>query len=749
MRSIDLVLVLDARFEGGASTAVVTEIAALLEDPDLTVGLLLIKAHLLGLPFPVHPQIRRFITEGRVVVLRPHEAWQCRLAVIHHPVVFENMPRTALPLRAEQAVLVLHHPMRDASGALQYDLPVIVQTIRASLCDDIRIAPVSAVVRKSLWPEWRFDAPVTDIDWKNLLDPREWPFDPEPKGPPLEPIIIGRHARPDPLKWPDTREEAALAYLADNPRFEVRILGGGPFLEELYGTPLPANWVVTPFGYDTVPGFLAGLDAYVYFHSSRWSEAFGRNIMEALACGLVTVLAPVFSREFGDAALYCTPSDVGPMLLELAADPEAWAAQRHRARLWVERHCDPAFARDRLRPFGLPAPSGSMASNTGATGFAAPAVQRETSKTVLFVSTNGIGVGHLTQQMAIADRLPQGLVPAFASMCLSLHVAAEQGHPVFYLPHHKHLEAESEPWNRVLAEEIFDLLRHLRPVLLAYDGTAVFGGVTAALREFPDLMSIWVRRAMWRECHRPFLDHESTFTAVIEPGELAGDLDHGPTRARRPFAYLVPPVLHIDPAARMDRAAARRHYGLEDDHLAIALQLGSGANFEMRSLRRKIIQRLLADPRVVILDIVSPLAPLPEQADTPRLRILREFPSFLTSRAMDAAVSVAGYNAFHEQLLGGIPTLFIPNEAPEMDSQLTRAQWANACGLGLILRARHDIGALDQTVARLLDDDFRAACKDRLAGLPQENGARDIAEFVTDYSAMIRTDRWPEDIYPR
>lgn len=742
MRSIDLVLVLDARFEGGASTAVVTEIAALLEDPRLKVGLLLVKAHLLRLPFPVHPQIRRFITDGRVQVLHPREAWQCRLAVIHHPVVFENLPRTPLPLRAEQAVLVLHHPTRDAAGALQYDLPRIVQNIRATLCRDVRIAPVSAAVRQSLWPESCFDVPVMEIDWRNLLDLREWPFDPERRGPMSGRIIIGRHTRPDPLKWPDTREEASMAYLADDPDFEVRILGGGSFLEERYGVPLPANWVITPFGYDSVPGFLGALDAYVYFHSSAWSEAFGRNIMEAMACGLVTVLPPVFAREFGDAAVYCAPAEVGATMRALAADPDAWAAQRHRARLWVERHCDPAFARDRLRPFGLPDPAGTVQVPN-----ARP--PRDAPKVVLFMSTNGIGVGHLTQQMAIADRLPHGFVPAFASMCLSLHVAAEQGHPVFYLPHHKHLDAAPDAWNRVLAEEIFDLLRHVRPVMLAYDGTAVFSGLTAAMREFPDMMSVWVRRAMWRDCHQPFLEHESAFTAVIEPGELAGDLDHGPTRARRPFVHLVPPVLHIDPSSRMDRATARAHYGLDEQDLTIALQLGSGANFETRNLRKRIIARLLADPRVVILDIVSPLAPMPETPNTPRLRSLREFPSFRASRAIDAAVSVAGYNAFHEQLLGGIPTLFVPNEAPEMDSQLTRAQWAAACGLGLILRARHDIGALDQTVARLLDDDFRSACKTRLAALPQGNGARDIAEFIADYSAMIRTDRWPEQSYPR
>lgn len=736
---LDVVFIVDARFEGGVSTAVATEMQALCRDKTLRVGLLMVKAHLLGIAWPVHPAIRRFITAGDVTVLRPGEDWTCQLALIHHPVVFENLPRTALPLRAETALLILHHPMFNAAGKRQYDLDAVAHNIVATLTESLLIAPVSQVVRAALRHHQPVVGRVTDEDWINLLHLEDWPFDPQRPPPPPDRIVIGRHARPDSLKWPEDRALAFAAHLADDPGVEVRILGGGDYLDEMYGSPLPSNWVQLPFDPAGVPEFLGGLDFFVFYHSSSWLEAFGRNILEALACGIVTILPPEFEATFGPAAIYATPKDVRATIDGFLADPVAWHQQRTKARTWVQVHHSAALAQDRLNTFGL---------HRRTTPRKRPARRK---LPVLFVSTNGIGVGHLTQQMAIADRLPAEFQPVFASMSLSLSVARKAGYPVFYLPHHKHLHADPGQWNTVFAEELFDLIRHLQPALLAYDGTAVFGGLADALAEFPDLITLWVRRALWRNVHQPFMNHSSLFTAVIEPGELPGALDYGPTRDARPYVHVVQPVLHIDPAARLDRAGARQHYGLEDGQIAVALQLGSGANYELQSLRRAVVKYLLADRRVQILEIVSPLAPMPPPVEETggRLTQVREYPSFHYSRAFDAAVGVAGYNSFHEQVLGGIPTLFVPNEAPEMDSQLTRSHWAEVHGLGLCLRARHGVGAIRTQVARLLDDDFRAACALRMSALPPAQGALEIAEFVADYSRMIRTDRWPKDAYPR
>lgn len=748
MHELDVVYVTDGRFEGGVSTAVVSELDAILgAKTALRVGLLLVRAELLHLPWPVHPGIRAHIDSGRLQLVRPGENWQAQMALVHHPVLFQNLPRSALPVTAERALLILHHPMFDNDGRRQYDLGQVQQNIAATLAPEVYVAPVSPAVRRTLTGHRQDIGPVVEEDWINLLSVSDWPFDPDRTPPDPAHIVVGRHARPHAQKWPDTWEEAASAYCVDWPAIELRILGGGIFLTEHYGRALPPAWVELPFSPDGVSEFLSGLDFYVYYHSATWLEAFGRTVLEALACGLVTILPPHFEELFREAAVYAEPGDVAQVISGFLDDPDAWQAQRLRARRWVVRHHSAYHhAFDRLMLYGLRDRTAARAPAE------APAVHRGWKAPVLFLSTNGIGVGHLTQQLAIADRLPKDdLQPVFASMSFSLRVAQEAGYPVFYLPHHKHLDADPQAWNRVLAEELFDLIRHLRPAILAYDGTAVFGGLTDVLRTFPDLISLWVRRAMWRECHRPFLDHAGLFTGVLEPGELAGELDFGPTREVRHLVHSVGPVLHIDPADRHDRATARAAYGLQDGDMAVALQMGSGANFDTRDLRETIIARLMRDPRVRVLEIVSPLAPLPPAVTGAgeRLIQMREFPSFLNSRAIDAAIGVAGYNSFHEQLLGGIPTVFVPNEAPEMDSQLTRAQWAEVTGHGLCLRARHDIGALDHTLQRILDDEERARMRAAMARLEPATGAQELAEIVADHSAMIRTDIAPSASYRR
>ena len=94
---------------------------------------------------------------------------------------------------------------------------------------------------------------------------------------------------------------------------------------------------------------------------------------------------------------------------------------------------------------------------------------------------------------------------------------------------------------------------------------------------------------MWRESHRPFLEMADAFDAVIEPGELAGEFDHGPTSEVRDRVLLVPPVLDLEPNERLERLAARRFLDVPEGVTVVALQLGSGSNFDMRGVRNGVI----------------------------------------------------------------------------------------------------------------------------------------------------------------
>jgi hypothetical protein len=489
-----------------------------------------------------------------------------------------------------------------------------------------------------------------------------------------------------------------------------------------------------PFSWDGSAAFLRSLDFYVYFHSDEWSEAFGRTILEAMATGLVVILPVQFEELFADAAVYAAPAQVERVVKRFAGDPAAYAEQAARARAHVETRYTAGRFVGRLRSMGVTpgvAAAGSISS------VLAPLPDRN----VLFMSSNGIGVGHLAQQLAIARHLPPGLKAHFATMSYSMRTVVDEGYPAHFFTYHKHIGADVDDWNQVLSEELFDLISHLKPAIFAYDATAVFDGVVRALATHPNMFSIWVRRPMWREFHRPFLELSSSFDAVVEPGELAEDFDTGPTAACRGKVLIVPPVLHVAPCERLPREVARKTLDLADGQQVVAIQLGSGANFDMTGVHAAVVGALLRRPDTVVLDIRSPLdvagAGVP---DHPRLRRLSLFPSFRYSLAFDAAVSAAGYNAFHEQVLGAIPTLFVPNEAEEMDRQLARARWAELTGAGLLLRRDFDIGHSDALVERLLDAAEQKNIIDRCKAIQWTNGSEDIARYIEDHARLVRTD---------
>ncbi|MFD1987417.1 glycosyltransferase [Mesorhizobium newzealandense] len=595
------------------------------------------------------------------------------------------------------------------------------------------LAPVSRIVRHSLPRSLPKGSTVIEQDWINLIHMADWP--PRPPRAPSTPVVIGRHARPDKQKWPDNVADAICAYPPDGSAYRIRILGGGQFLEEMYGLP-PSNWEILPFSYDGVAEFLHGLDFYVYFHSAAWSEAFGRTILEALAVGLVVILPAHFRKLFGDAAVYAKPCEVKATIARFVDETALYVEQSEKARKFVaDHHRSELFARRLNELFGIPTQKqGSKGSN--ALMSALPV------RSVLFASTNGIGIGHLAQQMAIAQRLTPDLKAVFATMSYAMKLATDAGYHAHFLPHHQGIGADPQDWNLVLAEELFDLFTHLRPRVFAYDASAVFGGVISALATHPNIYSVWVRRPMWRESHRGFLECARSFDAVIEPGELADDFDHGPTRAMKEWAYIVPPVLLLAPDERLERAAARRFLNLPDDATVVALQLGSGTNFDMRPVREAVVGAVLARPDTIILDLRSPIRAdfTPDPPRDPRHRIIELFPSFRYSRAFDAAVAAPGYNTFHENILGLVPSLFVPNEADNMDLQLSRARWAELSGMALLLRGDFDLSRTGDLVAQLLDPIEQAAMVTRCRKLEWRNGADDIARFIEDHARIVRTD---------
>ncbi|MGJ7038699.1 SAM-dependent methyltransferase [Shinella sp. BE166] len=351
---------------------------------------------------------------------------------------------------------------------------------------------------------------------------------------------------------------------------------------------------------------------------------------------------------------------------------------------------------------------------------------------VLFVSANGIGQGHLTRQLAVARRLKHRPA-AFLTMSYSAGIVRDMGFPVHFVPHHGLSGEEPGAWNARLAAEIELLLDAYHVTTLIYDVNFVFDGIIEVLRNNAKLQAVWIRRAMWPSHHASYIGAGVHFPIIIEPDDYAAALDTGPTTTDRAKTTLVPPMLLIDPSERLERGAARQALGLPQEGFVVLVDLSRSSNPDLTHLHGRLLDDLLARPDIHIVELKSPLTGNVAPRHPTRHRLVTLHPAYAHSRAFDAAIVRAGYNTFHEHIVGGIPTLFVPDESPDMDRQVDRARWAQERGAALMHRLGDGEVGLSAAIDRLLSADARAALTAAcvaITGARWQNGADVLAGML-------------------
>lgn len=725
----DIVLLSDFRFPGGTSSAIAEEIKANAA-AGYRVGLIHLEAPNLTFPFPINAKIRTLIDQRSAELVEPDERVNARLALVHNPYVMSHLPLRPLQVCAEQRLLVVQHPPFAGDGTPAYDLGRVRLHAEDALAGEVLWAPVGPLVRAQF--DRIADAPkLTPQDWYNVVDPALWSNGRKPSNRP----VIGRHSRPDRRKWPDTREETLAAY-PDDPRFAIKVLGAAPFLVDLLGG-YPRNWMAWRFGTFPPEHFLSTIDFFVYYHSHQWVEAFGCTIAEAMASKAVVILPPHFEVLFGDAACYVPPSGVAEQVLNLHADRAAYYRQAERGRELVEAKFSPAAHVRRVEQL-IGAPRAPHVA-VGRTPFTVPSAPRA-SRRVLFIASNGIGMGHLTRLLAIARRCPPSLQPIFATMSQGLRVVHEMGFLAEYLPDHRYLECDIYQWNKYLCQEIDELISFYDASVVVFDCNCPYQGLIDAIGHNPAVWFLWCRRGMWRRgAGAKFIERERFFDAVLEPRDLAGAFDAGLTAQSRARTRIVDPIVLLDQREILPRAVARRELGLDLEKPAVLIQLGSGNNYDYESVRRLVLRELAGRKNLQV--VVAEWLMSNQSPDVPpRVLRLRRFPLARWFGAFDAAISAVGYNSYHELIFAGVPTLFIPNENPLQDDQLGRARYADRHGLGFCLRAQ-EVYRLKAVLNRLLDPAEQASIRARCAALGMTNGAAEAALMVSEYGSIQRVER--------
>lgn len=353
---------------------------------------------------------------------------------------------------------------------------------------------------------------------------------------------------------------------------------------------------------------------------------------------------------------------------------------------------------------------------------------------IVFVPTNGIGLGHAQRCAIVASALasprPRPVFAAFPSCTrmvksYGFHVMPLIGRSTFHAQSHEH-----------------DLANYLRLRALAagartlvFDGGYVFDSVYRTVLE-GDVRGIWIRRGLWQEGQNNSvaLDREKCFERVIVPGEAFEELNA--TYSQGGHLHPVGPIVQevrLDAGARADlRARLAERYDRPVERLVVSM-LGAGVAADRRMQIQALSSLFERRSDTLHLVVVWPSATLePGWFAWRNTRVVRTQHAAALAAASDLAVTASGYNSFHEALYNRVAAIFVPQLAPSTDDQHARARAACDRGLAAMLEAS-ELMTLERLVVRYLDSGEADAMRARLAAadLPPP-GTRRAAELIEE-----------------
>lgn len=378
---------------------------------------------------------------------------------------------------------------------------------------------------------------------------------------------------------------------------------------------------------------------------------------------------------------------------------------------------------------------------------------------VIFVTSNGVGMGHLSRQLATIISAGEKIKPVLFSLSGALPrvISAiesgeipELGQPIRYeycpsreavlLPSRGwrlrlRQSYRSYRWHPYLRDRLVALAIEVNARAIVFDGVVPYAGLLAAKKRLPGIRFIWMRRGMWQEdTPKRRLDLSKNFDLTLEPGDFAFKHDQGPTNHRND-AYRISPVSLTNVLKMSTKSEARAALGLPMKGPVLLLAPGSGALGSVDATIdaiREIMRR--SHPHWTIALTRQAIA-RHEAIEAENLFILDDvYPLARHLRAFDAAASAAGYNAVHELLSAQIPTLLIPSRNHKTDDQLARGEGVAALGAAIL-----GAESLESEMKVLLSPNTRERLQKTSSDLPHASGDAEAARLITE-QALQGTD---------
>lgn len=342
-------------------------------------------------------------------------------------------------------------------------------------------------------------------------------------------------------------------------------------------------------------------------------------------------------------------------------------------------------------------------------------------------------MGHLSRQVAIAMAGRGRLTSTIMSMSGAVPVVEGMGVPAEFCPGPDRDWVDSREWHAYLRDRLVALAEETGAETLVFDGVSPYPGIGRARPKLPGVKFVWMRRGMWiSDVNDRALDRSVYFDQVVEPGDLAASVDSGPTVSRDDAVRIAPvSMLAVEPMlSRLEAAAAM---GIDADRPTLLVTLGTGRLGDVVGPGRVVLETALENRQwqVCLTKPAIAGAGLPNPDPSRVVELSDVYPLVRYMAAFDAVVSASGYNAVHEFLPAGIPTLFVPSPKSVTDDQAARAGWAADEGFALRASAL-DLESVGNATRQLLESEVRADLSMRCHDLGVPTGAHDAVDVIVD-----------------
>lgn len=345
---------------------------------------------------------------------------------------------------------------------------------------------------------------------------------------------------------------------------------------------------------------------------------------------------------------------------------------------------------------------------------------------ILFVSSNGAGLGHLTRLNAVDKNLMGDSL--FYTMSSAYKLLGKKSHEVVYFPSYGDLKMRGSDWNPLMKEHFSAVARGFKPDIIVFDGTYVYQGVVAVSRNLK-IPLIWVQRGCWKkevdEKSRQRHNASKFAKAVLIPGdygcEEVVDVGDGLT------PIYLPPITLVNRNELLPRTVARETLKLPQNKKLFLIQLGAGNINDISNIRTKAVQ--FVQELGTEWEPVLVRNPLSKDAENDNLLSIQAYPLSLYYSAFDAGAFAAGYNTVQESIELQLPSVFVPNPLTKTDDQESRAESIARNGLGFSAENENE---LETAIQKLSDPEIRGQISQAQEHARRAPGASAAADAIRD-----------------